>query len=155
MMDSLTAHGYYVSRNRHDRTATLALVDHVAEAENLTYRQALRWVAQLRKSQRDAEEMKAAADVLSRGSPLSRPVEAIIRNAGSEEWRMNATILIVPGSRYPRKCLEREDANPALIWRYVMTIGARRVLAIRDAVLAEWDGVEDLATFGAEYAQEV
>ena len=151
-MNEFIAHEQYVCSHLDDRTAARALVDHYEELRGVTHRVALRAVAALRKHTRDAAEVAEATALLAKGSAMKRPIERIIRSAGSEQWRMLATILVVPGSRYPEPSDDRRQAMHRTWWSEVIRIGARRVLMIAAAIRDEW---EDARAEGQSWAEFV
>lgn len=144
-----------VAANPADKITASVAVDYLHEHENQSRWQALRNVARWRKDARDAKEMAEAAALLAVGSPWKRPIEALIHAAGSEEWRMFGTVIVVPGSRYPKRCRVAQNAHPLQYWRLSITVGARRVLMMRDAIREEWDQSVPFDVFVNEYTATI
>lgn len=127
-MNDLLAHEQYVREHLDDRTAARSLVDHHQEALNVSRRVALRAVAAIRKQQRDAEEMAAAAERMRPETVGSVNLRYAVLDCFDYGDNDPSFILLRPGSRPPARfsCVQFEDGGQ---FTYTsITVGARWIL---------------------------
>lgn len=127
-MSDLQAHEDFVRCNLEDRVAARALVDHYQDDAGMTRRAALRVVAALRKSRRDASEEGQAAELMKPDSRYRPLLSTHIRAEVETMDAIGATVLIVAGSR-PPKFRPPKQGSRGHYWRTgTIVVGARWIL---------------------------
>lgn len=118
-----------VVANWRNKTAALILADYICEHSCCTRWQALRAVAALRNSQRDAEEMAEATGLVRARTLEARRIREAVREAIRPAIDTVCTLYVftVRGYRPPRvSAAETADTNADLV---IVSVGARWILA--------------------------
>jgi len=101
-MNEFQSHVEYVTENYTDKAAALALVDRFAEDFHESHVRALRYVARIRRDQKNAHEMTRAGNLLAARSWVRGPIFAdMLMRCGEVPDECSASALVVPGSRPP------------------------------------------------------
>jgi hypothetical protein len=127
-----------VVNDPYNRAPLMALVDWLHEYADVTYRGACRVALSISRCERNARELGRAARLLRDDHEISGPLRFHTYATACDEEMGGATIVVVSGSRPPRRH-QRYRSNPGAFWyETTITVGARWVCAKAQKIADGW-----------------
>jgi hypothetical protein len=137
-VSNLESHLVWVSDNPSDKTAALALADHIMEDHGCSRVAALRWVARARRTQRDTADIAEAAQCCNADGLVWPSFCEAIRRAARIDPEAGFQIWIVAGRAPPKASAAREATVDGFWQLHTVVIGARWIVRTYFALLDEY-----------------
>lgn len=129
-----------------NKTRALVLADYLCEHCDLDRTAALRVVANLRRTQRDAEELARAAELMSADSPHRRDLLLVLLRYTDRECRALVTLVLVAGRKTPVARAVWETSSRGARWHTTLTYSA-------GWLLRKWKRLQHIRRGAAVYKQ--
>lgn len=134
-MNALAAHIEFVEAHSHDKTAAAALVDHLHEERGMSRREALRYVATIRRPNRKHRQWGKGAYLVGKCCPLRNLFRSWCGRKASVSLAADFSVIVVTGYSPPTVKARAQPPVGSYLAAPVVFVGCGALLVYARAYL--------------------